>query len=169
MSVRMIRKLFDTNLDRTLTFVRVVAGSVMLAHGAQKMLGLFGGPGYGTAVGMFGQMGIPEPLAVLAICTEFFGSLLLIAGFVGRLAALGIIIEMIVAVAMVHAGNGFFMNWTGKQPGEGFEYHILLIALTLPVLVSGSGAWSIDRRIAEWLASRRQMQPVDRLRHAHVH
>ena len=151
----MTTKLFDTPFDWTLTFLRVVVGSVMFAHGAQKMLGWFGGPGYAATMGMFGQMGIPAPLALLVICTEFFGSLFLILGFLGRIAALGIAIEMIVAVALVHLRFGFFMNWTGMQAGEGFEYHILLVALTVPVIVRGAGAWSVDRWIAERLASHR--------------
>jgi len=166
----MTTKLFDTPFDWTLTFLRVVVGSVMFAHGAQKMLGWFGGPGYAAAMGMFGQMSIPAPLALLVVCTEFFGSLFLILGFLGRIAALGIAIEMIVAVALVHLRFGFFMNWTGMQAGEGFEYHILLVALTVPIIVRGAGAWSVDRWIAERLASQKPTgQPVDRLRHAHVH
>src|SRR5437870_7719762 len=119
--LRMFRNLFDTDSDGTLTFLRLVVGSVMLAHGAQKMLGWFGGPGYGATMGMFGQMGIPAPLALLVISTEFFGSLFLILGFLGRIAALGIAVEMIVAVALVHLRFGFFMNWSGMQAGEGFE------------------------------------------------
>jgi putative oxidoreductase len=166
----MLKKLFDTGNDRTLTFLRILGGIMMLPHGAQKMLGLFGGPGYAASMGMFGQMGIPAPLAVLAIYTEFFGCLLLIAGFLGRLASLGLIIEMVVAVVMVHLPFGFFMNWAGTQPGEGFEYHILYMALLAPVMVKGAGAWSVDRRIAHWLESHRPTEHhVDRLRHAHVH
>ena len=166
----MTTKLFATPFDWTLTFLRIIVGGVMLAHGAQKMLGWFGGPGYAASMGMFGQMGIPAPLALLVVCTEFFGSLILILGFLGRIAALGIAIEMIVAVALVHLRFGFFMNWSGMQAGEGFEYHILLVALTVPILIRGAGAWSVDRWIAERLASHRPTgQPVDRLGHAHVH
>jgi putative oxidoreductase len=166
----MIKRLFDTPFDRTLTFVRVVAGSVMLVHGAQKMLGLFGGPGYAATMGMFGQMGIPAPLAALAIYTEFFGSLVLIFGLLGRVAALGLVVDMVVAVAMVHLRNGFFMNWAGTQAGEGFEYHVLYLALALPIMIEGSGAWSLDRHIAHWLASHRSTtHGAGRLRHALVH
>jgi len=165
-----MKNLFDTEFDRTLAFIRVVAGGVMLAHGAQKMLGVFGGPGYSATLGMFSQMGFPAPLAMLAIYTEFLGSLFLILGFVGRLAALGLVIEMIVAVAKVHLAVGFFMNWAGTQPGEGFEYHALYIALAAPVIVRGAGAWSIDRAIARALASQHPNAHADkRLRQAHVH
>jgi len=164
-----MKNILDTEFDPTLAFVRVVAGGVMLAHGAQKMLGLFGGPGYSATMGMFGQMGFSTPLAMLAIYTEFLGSVFLIFGFLGRVAALGLVIEMIVAVAKVHLGVGFFMNWAGTQPGEGFEYHILYIALAAPVIIKGAGAWSVDRAIAQWLASRHSANPAERLRHAHVH
>lgn len=165
----MINILFQTKADRTLAFLRLVAGSVMLAHGAQKMLGSFGGPGFSGAMGMFGQMGIPAPLAVLAICTEFLGSLALLVGLAGRIAALGIIIDMIVAVLLVHLRFGFFMNWSGKQGGEGFEYHILVVALTLPILVRGTGAWSIDHHLARWLVAKRGAQPAaSRLPDAHA-
>ena len=93
-------------------------------------------------------MGIPTPLALLAICAEFFGGLGLIVGLLGRIAALGIIVNMLVAIAKVHSANGFFMNWTGQQKGEGYEYHLLAIALALVVLIKGSGAVSIDGAIA---------------------
>jgi len=165
----MLKKVFETDFDRTLAYLRVVAGSVMLTHGAQKALGIFGGPGYAGAMTMFGKMGIPAPLAALAICTEFFGSLFLIAGLLGRIAALGVIVDMLVAVAMVHLPNGFFMNWAGTQRGEGFEYHILYIALAAPVMVGGAGAWSLDRRIALRLASHQTTEQGADLRHAHVH
>jgi putative oxidoreductase len=92
-------------------------------------------------------MGIPAPFAILAIAAEFFGGLGLIFGFLGRIAALGIISNMAVAIAMVHLPFGLFMNWQGNQAGEGFEYHLLAIAMGLAVLINGSGAVSIDRAI----------------------
>ena len=93
-------------------------------------------------------LGIPAPLAFLAICAEFFGGLGLLVGLLSRIAALGIIVNMLVAIATVHHVNGFFMNWTGQQKGEGFEFHLLAIALAIVVLIKGSGAVSIDRAIA---------------------
>jgi putative oxidoreductase len=155
----MLWKLFQTNTDRTLTFLRVVAGGVMFVHGAQKVLGWFSGPGFGASMTMFGQLGIPPFWAFLAIVTEFFGSLVLIAGLFGRFAAFGLTVEMLVAVLLVHLKFGFFMNWMGTQRGEGFEYHILLAGLTLPILVEGAGAWSLDRWIARWLKGRRGLNP----------
>ena len=145
----MFRKLVSTPNDFTLTIVRLVLGVVFFAHGAQKMLGWFGGYGFHGTMGFFTQqMGIPAPLAFLAICAEFFGGLGLLVGLLGRIAALGIIVNMLVAIATVHHVNGFFMNWTGQQKGEGFEFHLLAIALAVVILIKGSGAMSIDRAIA---------------------
>ena len=145
----MFRKLFSTPNDFALTIVRLVLGVTFFAHGAQKMLGWFGGYGFHGTMGFFTQqMGIPAPLAFLAICAEFFGGLGLLVGLLSRIAALGIIVNMLVAIATVHHVNGFFMNWTGQQKGEGFEYHLLAIALAIVVLIKGSGAVSIDRAIA---------------------
>ena len=145
----MLRKLLATSNDLTLTLVRLVLGVVFFAHGAQKMLGWFGGYGFHGTMGFFTQqMGIPAPLAFLAICAEFFGGLGLILGLLARIAALGIITNMLVAIATVHVGNGFFMNWSGQQKGEGFEYHLLAITLALIVLIKGSGALSVDRMLA---------------------
>ncbi len=145
----MFRKLVSTANDFTLTIVRLVLGVVFFAHGAQKMLGWFGGYGFHGTMGFFTQqMGIPAPLALLAICAEFFGGLGLLVGLLGRVAALGIIVNMLVAIATVHRVNGFFMNWTGQQKGEGFEFHLLAIVLALVVVIRGSGAFSIDRAIA---------------------
>ena len=144
-----MKKLFATSDDFMLTVLRLVMGVVFFAHGAQKMLGWFGGYGFHGTMGCFTQqMGIPAPLAFLAICAEFFGGLGLIVGLLSRVAAFGIICNMLVAVATVHHVNGFFMNWTGQQKGEGFEYHLLAIAIGLAILVRGAGAWSIDRLLS---------------------
>ena len=142
----MFRKLLTTSNDLTLTLLRLVLGVTFFMHGAQKMLGWFGGYGFHATMGFFTQqMGIPAPLAFLAICAEFFGGLGLIVGLLSRIAALGIIVNMLVAIATVHHVNGFFMNWTGQQKGEGYEYHLLAIALAIVVLVKGAGALSLDR------------------------
>jgi putative oxidoreductase len=145
----MFRKLLVTSNDLTLTLVRLVLGVVFFAHGAQKMLGWFGGYGFHGTMGFFTQhLGIPAPFAFLAICAEFFGGLGLIFGLLARIAALGILTNMLVAIAKVHAGNGFFMNWYGQQKGEGYEYHLLAITLAIVVLIKGSGALSVDRMLA---------------------
>jgi putative oxidoreductase len=129
-----------------MTVVRLVLGVVFFAHGAQKMLGWFGGYGFSGTMGFFThQLGIPAPFAFLAICAEFFGGLGLIVGFLGRIAAFGILCNMIVAIVMVHRHNGFFMNWSGTQKGEGIEYHLLAIAIAVAILIDGSGSLSVDR------------------------
>jgi putative oxidoreductase len=122
----------------------------MFPHGAQKMLGWFGGYGFSGTMGFFTQqMGIPFIFALLAILAEFLGSLGLITGLLSRVAAFGIASVMVVAVLTTHFGNGFFMNWYGNQKGEGFEYHLLAIALALIVIIRGSGAFSLDRILAK--------------------
>ena len=121
----------------------------MFPHGAQKVLGWFGGYGFSGTMQFFTeQMGIPAVLAFLAIAVEFLGPVALVAGLGARLAAAGVAVNMAVAVWLVHLPNGFFMNWFGNQKGEGFEYHLLAIALALVVVIRGSGAWSLDRSLS---------------------
>ena len=129
---------------------RLALGLVMFPHGAQKMLGWFGGHGFTGTMGFFtGMMHIPPFFALLAILAEFAGSLGLIVGLFSRVAAFGIASTMLVAILTVHVANGFFMNWMGDQKGEGFEYHLLAIGLALVVMIQGSGAISLDEVIAE--------------------
>jgi len=143
-----VRKILFTSNDFVVAIARLLLGIVFFAHGAQKMLGWFGGYGFTGTMGFFTQqLHIPAPFAFLAISAEFFGGLGLIVGFLTRIAAFGILCNMVVAVMTVHIHNGFFMNWTGQQKGEGFEYHILALALLLVVLVKGAGALSIDRAL----------------------
>jgi putative oxidoreductase len=145
----MIRKLFATNDDIATAILRLVLGVVFFAHGAQKMLGWFGGYGFSGTMGFFtGTMHIPAPLAFLAIAAEFFGGLGLILGFLTRIAAFGITVNMLVAIATVHSAFGFFMNWSGTQKGEGIEYHLLTLATTVFLMIRGAGAFSIDHAIA---------------------
>jgi len=142
----MFREVVNTDHDVLQTVLRLVLGIVFFAHGAQKLLGWFGGAGFNGTMDVFThQMGIPAPLAVVAIAAEFFGGFGLIVGLLGRVAAFGIIGNMMVAVVMVHSHFGLFMNWFGNQQGEGIEYHLLAIALGLAVAVKGSGALACDR------------------------
>jgi putative oxidoreductase len=151
----MVRKLFATDDDMATALLRLVLGVVFFAHGAQKMLGWFGGFGFSGTMGFFtGTMHILAPFAFLAIAAEFFGGLGLILGFVTRIAAFGIAVNMLVAIATVHSGFGFFMNWNGTQKGEGFEYHLLVLAMTAFLMIRGAGAFSIDRAIATAVPSR---------------
>jgi putative oxidoreductase len=145
----MSTKLFSTTDNAGLTLIRVVLGAVILPHGLQKTFGLFGGYGWEGTMGFFtGQMGIPAALAALAIIAESLGAVALMVGFLGRVAALGIIGVMVGAVMTVHANVGFFMNWNGTQAGEGFEYHLLAVAMGALIVWKGSGAYSVDRVIA---------------------
>jgi putative oxidoreductase len=136
--------LLQTRNDVLPLVLRLTLGVVMFPHGAQKMLGWFGGPGFqGTITGMQAQ-GIPAFLTILVIIAEFFGSLGLIAGFLTRLSALGIGAVMIGAIFLAHLPFGFFMNWAGNQQGEGYEYHLLAIGLALALVIRGGGALSLD-------------------------
>lgn len=144
----MWRKLVGTNNDPILTVMRVALGVVFFAHGAGKMLGWWGGIGFTGTMAFFTRfMHIPAPFAFLAICAEFFGGLGLIVGLLTRIAALGLFCDMLVALFLVHIHNGFFMNWQGTKHAEGFEFHILALALILAVLIRGAGALSLDRLI----------------------
>jgi putative oxidoreductase len=145
-----MKAFFQTNESINNLIIRVMLGIVIFPHGAQKLLGWFGGYGLEGTLGFFtNQMGMPMIVAILVILGESLGALGLIAGFLTRFCAAGIILIMSGAVIMSHAANGFFMNWSGKQGGEGFEYHILAIALCLPLLISGGGLFSADGFIAK--------------------
>ncbi len=129
--------------------LRLGLGIVMFPHGMQKVFGWFGGFGLAATFHfMTGMEHIPAVFASLAIIAESLGSVALIVGVLSRVAAFGIGIEMVVAVYLVHWKNGFFMNWTGHQAGEGFEFHILMFAIAIALMIMGGGKWSIDRRIA---------------------
>lgn len=126
-------------VDWALLIARVIVGIVFVAHGAQKLFGAFGGPGLSGVVQMMG------PLGYLVTIGEFFGGLGLIFGFLSRFSAASLIIIMLGAIFMVHAKNGFFMNWSGTQAGEGFEYHLLAIGLFATILIAGPGRIAIGR------------------------
>lgn len=146
----MWRRLLRTTDQPGPTLARLTLALVFFPHGAQHVLGWFGGYGFhGTLQWMTGTLGFPAPLAALALVTELAAPFALLAGLAGRVAALGIVGLMLGALS-THVANGFFMNWFGNLPAgqEGFEYHLLAIALAGSVALQGSGAWSADR----WLA-----------------
>lgn len=148
----LLQTLVQTEADILPLILRIALGVVIFPHGAQKLLGWFGGPGYRGTMGFFTKgMGIPAILAFLVIMVEFFGSLALILGLLTRPAALGIGVDMVVAAWMVHRGNGFFMNWEGDQEGEGFEFHILAAGIALALVISGGGALSLDEALSSLL------------------
>jgi putative oxidoreductase len=146
---RSLAAVLSTPGDPTATVARLALGAMILPHGMQKLFGSFGGYGFGATMGFFTEgMGIPWVLAFLAIVAEFFGGLGLLVGLLGRVAALGVGSVMVVA-AMSHVQHGFFMNWSGALPpgSEGWEFHLLAVALAVIVVIRGSGAFSIDRAL----------------------
>jgi putative oxidoreductase len=147
----MWKRLLDTSDNVTDLILRLALAVVFFPHGAQKVLGWFGGYGFTASLAFFtGKMGIPTVFALLAIAAEFLGSLGLFVGLLARLAAFGIFCEMAVAVVMIHSKMGFFMNWFGQIPAgnEGYEYHILVLALAFAVMVRGAGPVSFDHTLS---------------------
>lgn len=158
------RKLIATPEDGLLTFLRLALFCLFFPHGAQKVLGWFGGQGFSPTMNYFTSSGIPGYLAFLAIVAEFVGSIALAFGFLTRVAAFGIACVMVVAITTTHWENGFFMNWMGTKAGEGFEYHLFALTLLLSVMVRGGGALSVDHTL--WLQSRDKGRPAMGLRHS---
>ena len=155
----MLNKILRTDNDVATAVVRLALGVVFFAHGAQKLLGWFGGYGFTGTMGFFtGVMHIPAIFAFLAITAEFFGGLGLIFGFLTRIAAVGVLSNMIVAIALVHSQFGFFMNWTGTQKGEGYEYHLVVLAVTALLIIRGAGAVSLDRLLSSPAKRSTQLQ-----------
>lgn len=146
----MIKKWFQTENNITATIARIALGVAIFPHGAQKLLGLFGGHGFSGTMGYFTEtVGLPWIIAFLVIVTEFLGGIMLIVGVASRFAALAVGSLMIgAAIVGGHINNGFFMNWGGKQTGEGFEYHILAVALAAIIVFSGGGTCSIDKKLS---------------------
>lgn len=146
--------LFKTDDSWSSLALRVVLGVVIFAHGAQKLLGWFGGNGFSGTMGFFTNvMHLPWLIAFLVIIGESLGSLALIAGLLTRFTSASFIVIMLGAIATTHWPQGFFMNWFGKQQGEGFEYHLLVIGMSVALLIAGGGKWSIDGLIARWVSN----------------
>jgi putative oxidoreductase len=145
----MFHRIIKTDNDVLLTTLRFVLGLVFFAHGAQSMLGWFGGRGLSSTIAFYQHLGFPPALGFIAVAIEFFGSLALILGFLGRLAALVIVARLLFTMFTLYWQFGFFMNWTGEQRGEGFEYHLLALGLGVAILLRGSGAYSVDRLLMD--------------------
>ena len=145
----MSSKLIRTSNDWTLTILRLAAGIMIFPHGLQKTFGWFGGAGFSAQMAGFERGHIPAVFAFIAIMAEFLGGLGLLFGALTRIAAFGLAADMIVAVYLLHWRNGLFMNWTGHQQGEGFEFHILVIAMAIVLMARGGGAASVDRALAK--------------------
>ncbi|MDI1451126.1 DoxX family protein [Polyangium sp. 6x1] len=160
-----MKRLLETQEQNLALFVqRLVLALVVFPHGAQKLFGWFGGHGFSGTMGFFTNvMHLPAPLAFLVILGESAGAVLLAFGAFSRVAAFGMTSIMLGAILTSHAQHGFFMNWFGAQQGEGFEYHLLALALSVPVMVYGGGKYALDSWLVEKLA------PAPRLSKALVH
>ena len=145
----MLKKLTSTGDGWAPLVLRLTLGLVIFPHGAQKLLGWYGGGGFSGTLDFFGgQLGIPAFITVLVIVGEFFGALALIAGFLTRFCAASIGVIMLGAMFMIHWGNGFFMNWYGvPDQGQGYEYHLLAIGIAVALMITGGGKWSVDGRM----------------------
>jgi putative oxidoreductase len=152
---RALRNFFGTREDVGGLILRLALAATMFPHGAQKALGWFGGYGLEGTLGAFTQNGMPLPLALAVIAAELLGPIALVAGFFTRWSAFGIGLVMTGAALMVHASNGFFMNWMGTQKGEGIEYFIPVVAIALVLMIKGGGRWAVDRVIAHSFSSDR--------------
>jgi putative oxidoreductase len=140
----------STNQSVVPTVLRVALGGVIFGHGLQKVFGWFGGYGIHGSMGFFSSIGMPSVLGALVIVSDFFGSLALVAGLLTRFSAAAAAAVMLGAVLLVHLPNGFFMNWGGAPHGEGYEFHLLAMAMAASLMISGGGRASIDA----WLARR---------------
>lgn len=139
-----MKTISKNTFDYTLLIVRFFLGIVMAAHGAQKLLGWFGGYGFEGTMGYFMQNGLPYILALALILAESFGMIALALGLFSRFMSGSLILIMLGAILTTHAQNGFFMNWFGAQAGEGFEFHLLIIGLSVVIVLNGAGAYSLD-------------------------
>lgn len=150
-----MKALFKTNNEISPFILRVLLAVVMFPHGAQKALGWFGGFGFEGTMKFFTEtMHIPAPLALAAVAAEFLGPIALVLGFGSRVAAFGIGTTISVAALTVALPHGFFMNWFGNQKGEGYEYHLLMAAISVALVIQGSGKWALDSVIYRKLAER---------------
>jgi putative oxidoreductase len=148
----MIRKILKTNENWGQLIARLTLGFVLFPHGAQKMLGLFGGYGYtATMDALTNQMQLPSIIAFLVIIIEFFGAIFLILGFATRVWSLAIVFLFIGIILTAQFEHGFFMNWFGVQKGEGYEYSLLIIGLAITGVINGAGKLSVDNQILKYL------------------
>lgn len=156
----MKEKIFATGNDWTGLILRLTLGLVLFPHGAQKLLGWFGGYGFTNTMNGLSGMGIPAIVALLVIVLEFFGALALIFGFASRIWSIGLFGLFMGIIVKVHSAHGFFMNWAGTQAGEGFEYHLLVLGIAAAILLNGSGKFSIDGLITGERSERLHLSKV---------
>jgi len=159
-----MKAFFQTDDRWSGLILRIMLALVIFPHGAQKLLGWFGGNGFEGTMGFFTQqMGMPWLIAFLVIIGESLGALAIALGLFTRFSAASLGVIMLGAVAMVHWPHGLFMNWFGQQAGEGFEFHLLVIGMALALVANGGGKWSLDRVITGWIPAK----SPERIRAAH--
>lgn len=144
----MFKEFLKTDNSPAQLFIRLALGVVMFPHGAQKVLGWFEGPGMAQTVQAFAGMGFPVWSVAALMAVESLGAVLLVFGFLTRMWALAIGTSITICMFLSHVQNGFFMNWFGRQQGEGFEYHLLVIGICIALLIKGGGALSVDRSLS---------------------
>jgi putative oxidoreductase len=129
--------------------IRLGLAVIFIAHGGQKLFGIWGGPGLQATIEAFERsIGVPFYLTLVVVATEFFGGLTVLIGFLTRLAAAGLAVNMVGAIIKVHLINGFFLNWSitpGK--GHGYEFNLALLAMSIALLLSGPGKFALDRML----------------------
>jgi putative oxidoreductase len=128
--------------------LRVGAGVIFAAHGAQKLFGWFGGYGLEGTASWMTSIGL-EPgllMATMAGGAEFFGGLLLIVGLLVRPVALMLAVTMLVAIVSVHLQNGLFLA------NNGYEFGLALLAVSIGLVFRGAGSLSADRLLQTKLA-----------------
>ena len=156
-----MKTLLETDDAWASLVLRVALGAVVLPHGAQKLLGWYGGYGFQGTMGYFTEtLHLPWIIAFLVIIGESFGAIALIGGLLTRFTAASVGVIMAGAITLAHWPHGFFMNWFGTQQGEGFEYHLLVMGMSLALMISGGGKWSIDRVLSQALARRERLGGV---------
>jgi putative oxidoreductase len=145
-SSKIVKNLVHTEHNHASLIIRFVLGAVLFAHGTRGALGWFDGPGFSGMITYLTQaIGLPYVVGLLVIFLQFFGSMMLIAGVITRAVAIATCFMFAGMVVSVHIEHGFFMNWHGTRQGEGYEYHILVMAMCLGLLITGGGSWSVDR------------------------
>lgn len=145
--------MFPTNASKLLPWapvaIRLGLAVIFIAHGGQKLFGIWGGPGLQATIEAFERsIGVPFYLTLFVVATEFFGGVTVLVGFLTRLAAAGLAVDMAGAIIKVHLMNGFFLNWSitpGK--GHGYEFNLALLAMSIALLLSGPGKFALDRML----------------------
>ncbi len=144
--------LFESAEQFTGLVIRLTLALVILPHGCQLLFGWFGGFGFSSTMKFFTETErLPWLIGFMVIMLQSVGALLILLGFGSRILAFGTMIMFIGMIFTSHLKFGFFMNWFGTQKGEGYEYHLLVIGLCVALLFSGSGRFSVDRLLVQYM------------------